>query len=315
MSTKGYNDANLSTVRKIYDFSKKHPNFSHIFGFTYPMFSRYERKKYFDLSSSLKKKYGQKIVVNLREYFGLSKLNFMIEFDFDFIDEAVLFDTLSRGDIYEKDVSNYVLNNFRDGDIFLDVGANIGYYSLLAASLSKSGKVYSVEANPKVYQRLLNNIKINGFRNIVVFNIAAGNTNMVTAMDEKGGFFANGTIVSEKDASLLAEGTTNVEMRRLDDLLQPPVSLIKMDIEGAEPLALQGMSNLLLQPDRPTLIIEFNPAYNMNMLIQELPEDYHIDLMDDDGKVIKIETAQLFKLRHTVNLILSPSNAKVSTKR
>jgi len=196
MAAKNYTDNNLSIVRKIYTFARKHPNFCHIFGFAYPILSRYERKKYFDLSSSLKKKYGQKMTINLKEYFGLSRLNFSIEFDFGFIGEAVLFDMLSQGEIYERGVTNYILNNFReDGDIFLDVGANVGYYTLLAASLSKSGKIYSVEANHKIYQRLLNNIQINGFTNVFAFNVAAGNTNLGTPMDEKGGMFAHGTIV------------------------------------------------------------------------------------------------------------------------
>jgi len=315
MAAKNYTDTNLSIVRRIYTFARKHPNFSHIFSFVYPILSRYERKKYFDLSSSLKKKYGQKMTVNLKEYFGLSRLNFSIEFDFGFLDEAILFDTLSRGDIYERGVTNYILNNFRDGDIFLDVGANIGYFTLLAASLSKSGKIYSVEANPKVYQRLLNNIQINGFTNVFAFNVAAGNTNLVTPMDEKGGLFAHGTIVSEKDASLLADGTVKVEMRRLDDILGPPVSLIKMDVEGAEPLALQGMKNILNQPVRPALIIEFNPGYNTKMLIQQLPEKSYIGVIDDNEGVIQIGIPELFNLRNTVNLLVLPDNTKVGMER
>jgi len=319
MAVNTYNDNNLSSVRMIYNFAKRHPNFVHIFSFAYPVLSRYEKKKYFDLSSSLKKKYGQKMTVNLKEYFGLSRLNFSIEFDFGVIDEAVLFDTLSRGDIYERGVTNYILNNFRDGDIFLDVGANIGYYTLLAASLSKSGKIYSVEANPKVYQRLLNNIQINGFTNVFAFNVAAGNTNLVTPMDEKGGLFAHGTIVSEKDASLLADGTVKVEMRRLDDILGPPVSLIKMDIEGAEPLALQGMKNILNQPVRPALIIEFNPSYNTKMLIQQLPENSYIGVIDDNEGVTQIGIPELFNLsfnlRNFINLLVLPENTNVGMER
>jgi len=311
MAVNTYNDNNLSSVRRIYNFAKRHPNFVHIFGFAYPMFSRYERKKYIDLSSSLQKKYGQKMVVNLREFFGLTKLDFKIEFDFGLLDEAILFDTLSRGDVYEKDVTNYVLKNFRDGDIFLDVGANIGYYTLLAASLSKSGKVYSVEANPQVYKRLLNNIQINGFTNVFSFNVAAGNTNLVTPLDEKFGLFSHGTIVSEKDASLLADGTIKVQMRRLDDLLKPPLSLIKMDIEGAEPFALQGMRDLLYQSVRPELIIEFNPAYNTKMLIQQLPKNSHIGLIDNSGSVTHTEITELYKLRNMVNLLVSPDKTKL----
>jgi len=126
-------------------------------------------------------------------------------------------------------------------------------------------------------------------------------------------------LFSEKDASLLPDGTIKVEMRRLDDILGPPVSLIKMNIEGAEPLVLQGMKNILNQSVRPALVIEFNPDYNTKMLIQQLPENSYIGVIDDNGGVTQIGIPELFNLsfnlRNFINLLVLPENTNVGMER
>jgi hypothetical protein len=121
-------------------------------------------------------------------------------------------------------------------------------------------------------------------------------------------------LFSEKDKSLLADGTIKVEMGRLDDILGPPVSLIKMNIEGAEPHALQGIRNILYQSVRPALIIEFNPAYNTKILIQQLPENSYIGLIDDNWGVTQIGIPEIFRIRNFINLLVLPDDTKVVGK-
>jgi len=77
------------------------------------------------------------------------------------------------GRIYEPEVSSYIMKNLKLGETFMDIGANNGYYTILAADLvGPKGKVISLEPNPKAFQRLLHNIEINNLKNVIPLNIA-----------------------------------------------------------------------------------------------------------------------------------------------
>lgn len=70
------------------------------------------------------------------------------------------------------------LNAFlRPGDIFVDIGANIGLFSLIAARcVGKNGHVYAFEPTAKIYQRLIENVNLNHFKNISYFQLALSDT-------------------------------------------------------------------------------------------------------------------------------------------
>lgn len=142
----------------------------------------------------------------------------------------------------EGDVHDFIVDTLGPGDIFIDVGANIGYYSILASKLvGVNGRVFAVEPIPSTAGVLRFNLKINSLRNVVVV--------------EKAGYFTQGRLkmsIPFKEfgsASILRKGGVEVyvEAVPLDDLFNdiPYVKLLKLDVEGSEYEVLKGLNKTL----------------------------------------------------------------------
>jgi FkbM family methyltransferase len=139
----------------------------------------------------------------------------------------------------------------RPGDAFLDVGANEGIYTLLAASrLGKSGSIDSFEPNPGPLARLRENIALNGLDAVRVHPVAVGaepGTVRFMLDDQR----------SHIDAASEHGESAEVSMVRLDDELSGRrYAAGKMDIEGAEPLAMRGAERMLSEANPPVWLLE-----------------------------------------------------------
>ena len=75
---------------------------------------------------------------------------------------------------YEKDIHDYICRSLQPGMNFVDVGANIGCFTLLAARLSEQGSIYCFEPDPDAFSRLQANIDLNSFKNVHAFPLALG---------------------------------------------------------------------------------------------------------------------------------------------
>ena len=154
---------------------------------------------------------------------------------------------------YEVHGTREVSRALAPGQTFIDVGANIGWYSMLAASrVGSEGKVLAFEPGVSNGETLLRSARLNGFTTIKLHPVAVSDAPGLV------GYYAddsNGWV--SKD--LAAPGSTPVKAIRLDDALkdEPRVDLIKMDIEGGEGRALAGMQETLRR-HRPTLFLEFS---------------------------------------------------------
>jgi FkbM family methyltransferase len=158
-----------------------------------------------------------------------------------------------RDKTYEPHVTAVIKRELSAGDTFLDVGANIGYFSMFAASVvGATGKVFAVEPNPQNLQLLYESQLANGFGNLTIYPYAVSDHAGLLRFTTVG---SNGGVVT--DHSVSQKHFLLVQARRMDDLLAAPVDMIKIDIEAHEPFALAGMSNLLAS--RPKLITEFHP--------------------------------------------------------
>jgi FkbM family methyltransferase len=149
----------------------------------------------------------------------------------------------------------------RGGDV-IDIGANIGYYTLLAASLvPEPSRVYAFEPQPRVMGNLRRNIDLNRLGNVTVFDFALssqeGQSTFYLPVD---GFEGHGSLAA--NGRFQVKGQVFVATRTLDavlrDLHDPPVGLIKMDAEGAELSILKGAVKLLSCAGRPPIIFEAN---------------------------------------------------------
>jgi FkbM family methyltransferase len=163
--------------------------------------------------------------------------------------------------MYEPGVTSLVRRLLAPGMTFVDAGANIGYFSLLASTLvAETGRVLAVEPYPYNIKMLQANIGLNGRSNIEILPYALADRRGLVTYDDSAGNSGN---VLSLDADLeRLLGSCVVYAVRLDEVLPPTTRLdvIKMDIEGAEHLALKGMSGLLRE-HQPVIISELAQDY------------------------------------------------------
>ena len=134
----------------------------------------------------------------------------------------------------------------KPGDVVLDVGANVGYYTLMSSLLvGPTGHVFAVEASPSTRRRLEANLALNRVTNVTVLPYAAwDDRGRATLMTPEGG---NGRASLCKVSKSVRD--EEVDLVRLDDVIPAEfharLSLIKIDIEGAACRALMGMTSIL----------------------------------------------------------------------
>lgn len=152
---------------------------------------------------------------------------------------------------------------WQDG-IFLDLGANIGYFSILAAGHFK--QVIAVEASPSIAKRLQDNINDNNCRNVVVRNVAVG------GMTGEANFFFN---QNQSGGSSLLPGTgreleAKVPMRPLNEILTEEeirqLSFVKVDLEGFEHVAMQQILDMVDElREKIEIVVEFDPERDQRL--------------------------------------------------
>jgi FkbM family methyltransferase len=157
--------------------------------------------------------------------------------------------------LYDHSEMVFLQRFLRDGDSFLDVGANIGVYTLLAAAKSPTGHIYSIEALPRNVARLKENLALNQFTHVTVYDLAISDSQGEITVD-----LADGDS-TPKIASQALSRSLQVPTDTLDNLLDGKIeqlTLAKMDIEGAELLAFRGANSLLQKHCPMAWILEIN---------------------------------------------------------
>ena len=162
---------------------------------------------------------------------------------------------------YEKQVTKYICSQLHPGMDFVDIGANIGYYTLIAAKrLFASDRVHAFEPDNDNFERLKRNVELNEMTNVELNRLAVSNSSgRATFYSSNQG--RNRGIGGLRQTEKGSQVAVTCKTVRLDEYFSErfpsrlnKVGLVKIDIEGAEFLALQGAQSLL--ENRPVLVIE-----------------------------------------------------------
>jgi FkbM family methyltransferase len=166
---------------------------------------------------------------------------------------------LATREIYEPLETAILLERLKPGQTFVDIGANIGYYTLLAArQVGPGGRVYAFEPDAENFKLLRKNIGINGYANVTLIPSA------VSSQTGEAKLYLNPLNLGDHRLVDSKDGRAAISIQRvaLDDYfkqLETPPHFIKMDIQGAESGALAGMKNLVSRASSLILVSEFGP--------------------------------------------------------
>jgi FkbM family methyltransferase len=164
--------------------------------------------------------------------------------------------------VWEPNLTGFLSARLRPGDIFVDVGANIGYFTLLASRLvGRDGKVIAIEASPNIFARLSDNLRRNHTTNVDATNVAVsdrlGTTQLFLGSDSNIG--QTGTVARPGSRYECDIATTPLDAL-LEGIDVTRVRFVKIDVEGAEWSVLQGMQGLLRSgPRELEVFVELTP--------------------------------------------------------
>lgn len=189
--------------------------------------------------------------------------------------------------VFEPEITRYVSERLRPGDIFIDIGANVGYYALLAAKLvGSTGKVFAIEASPSIFLTLEQNLRLNAATNVSAINVAiTDKARSVTVYLHDRENLGGTTIMPMVAERRRTTAEMAVRGLPLPSVLEHDIirnaRLIKVDVEGAEWQVFLGLGKLLLElSDRTEIIVEVDPQ---SLSEQGVETTEFLDLLNSAG--------------------------------
>ena len=212
-----------------------------------------------------------------RQHLSPDSLYRISDFDGDLLVEVTPTDAIGINlwhapDLFEKAERKLFCSALKPRSTVLDIGANIGIYTLLAAK--RGAHVFAIEADPENARMLRRNVQLNGFSGrVTVYEIAASDRERTLTLYRNP---ANSGGTSIRDNGLQS---LMVTARTVDSLTLPPLDICKMDIEGAEQSALLGMRNTIARSPAMKLLIEYNELSDQTALFALLRQTFkHISV-------------------------------------
>ena len=160
--------------------------------------------------------------------------------------------------VHEPLATKLLMETLKPGMNAVDIGGNIGYYAMLEARLvGPKGKVIAIEPMPENSAQLCKNVEANGYQNIHIHKVAIGNKDGSALM-----YIAGKSNWHSMRPNSSSKGEIKVPVCTLDSLLVPynlpSVDLVRMDLEGYEVTAIEGMKRTLVKYG-PRLLVELHP--------------------------------------------------------
>ena len=166
----------------------------------------------------------------------------------------------------EPETVRWIERHFRDGDVFYDIGANVGAYSLIAAKRFPNLRGVAFEPSALNFGQLVRNIAVNGCgEQITPLAIALGDATRMETFNYQnltrgGALHTIGEAVAENGRPFTPALRQQVRIESLDDVVRtyglPAPSHLKLDVDGAEPLILEGARHTLQGPALRTVLVE-----------------------------------------------------------
>lgn len=195
---------------------------------------------------------------------------------------------------FESSTSAIAKLLLKPGDTVVDVGANIGYYSLLFSQyVGDTGRIYSFEPAPALVSELEKNVNLNNCRNVEISKAAlsdhSGTANFYMGPIDNSG-------LSSFREPRQSVSSFEVDLKPFDDFVKEKkgITLVKIDVEGAELQVLRGMEKLL-RDLRPNLLVEITDAFlkelgdSANSLQAFLKTFDYMCYMIEDGRITYLE--------------------------
>jgi FkbM family methyltransferase len=177
---------------------------------------------------------------------------------YDLIPGDIISGNIAFNGFYELALSREIASLSREGTLFVDVGANMGYFSLLWAGLNPRGRVIAYEAAPRNIKLVAHNIEQNGLADRITLVPKAAGHKTGTVHFNTGPIDQTGWGGISNDTST---DTVEVPLVRLDEeLLDSMIDVLKIDVEGADTWVLYGCEKLLKKRQIRKIFFEQNDA-------------------------------------------------------
>ncbi len=212
---------------------------------------------------------------------------------------------------HEKQVVNTIIKNIKKEDTFLDIGANIGYYTNLLPMFCKN--VIGFEPIKRIYKQNLKSIQKNRYQNVKLYNLALGEKSGTSKIYENRKNIGGSSLIKNKLATEEQDNEFEEEVKIVDGdsfLKDTKIDFIKMDVEGYELYVLKGI-NKIIKKYKPKIIMEFSPK-----IYEAVKEGSSKELMEflkeNNYSIFDVETKKRFifyekdKIKRIRNLFCIP---------
>jgi len=174
-------------------------------------------------------------------------------------EKEVVSEIIRRSGTYEPIETQLMISSLNEGGIFVDVGANIGWYTIIASKIvGQTGNVLAFEPDPTNFELLKKNCALNGLKNVELINQALSDKSDSEFLYRSSNNFGDHRLyASEEEREKIVVGTLT-----LDNLIESRglknIQTIKVDTQGSEPKILRGMQRYIKR-EKPVIFLEFWP--------------------------------------------------------